>query len=138
MKDDHGTPRNLVISAAAACCLLAYAMPAAAISESSYTMEILVAGAPAREYQARGTSYIEAHRGSEYAIRLTNRSGQRIAVALAVDGLNTIDAETTSARDAAKWVLGPWQSVVISGWQMSSETARKFYFTTEQQSYDCC
>jgi hypothetical protein len=52
-----------------------------------------------------------------------------------VDGMNTIDASRTSAWDASKWVIGPYQTITISGWQMSSSRARRFYFTTERDSY---
>jgi hypothetical protein len=59
----------------------------------------------------------------------------RVAVALSVDGLNSIDARRTSATDARKWVLDPHESLVISGWQVDMNHARKFFFTTEQDSY---
>src|SRR5262245_50722411 len=100
-----------------------------------YAMEVLVDGQPLTSYAARGTTYVEALKGAEYAIRLTNRTGERVAVALAVDGLNSIDARHTSARDARKWILAPWESVTLSGWQTSSGTARRFVFTTESKSY---
>jgi hypothetical protein len=58
-----------------------------------------------------------------------------VAVALSVDGLNTIDARHTAARDARKWILDPYQTVVIPGWQVSGDTSRKFYFTGEKRSY---
>jgi hypothetical protein len=58
-----------------------------------------------------------------------------VAVALSVDGLNTIDARHTSALNASKWVIEPYQTITISGWQMSSERARRFYFTNERDSY---
>src|SRR5262245_15426944 len=100
-----------------------------------YAMEVLVDGQPLTSYAARGTTYVEALKGAEYAIRLTNRTGERVAVALAVDGLNSIDARHTSARDARKWILAPWESVTLSGWQTSSGTARRFVFTSESKSY---
>ena len=56
-------------------------------------------------------------------------------MALSVDGLNTIDARETTAADARKWVLGPYQTVTISGWQTSQTEARRFEFTTEARSY---
>ena len=59
----------------------------------------------------------------------------RVAVALSVDGLNSIDAKHTTAWNASKWVVGPYQTIRIGGWQMSSERARRFYFTTERDSY---
>lgn len=98
-------------------------------------MEILVDGRPLETLWHQGKNYIEAPRGAEYSVRLRNRSGERVAVALSVDGLNTIDARRTSARDASKWVLGPYEAVEISGWQVNGSTARKFYFTDESGSY---
>jgi hypothetical protein len=100
-----------------------------------YSIEVLVDGRPLATYAARGTTYVEALRGREYAIRLRNDTGRRVAVALSVDGLNSIDAKSTTARDASKWVLGPWETAVISGWQTSSDHARRFFFTSEEQSY---
>jgi hypothetical protein len=98
-------------------------------------IEVLVDGKPLTEYPARGTTYIEALRGREYALRLTNLIDRRIAVALAVDGLNSIDAKTSTAEKASKWVLGPFETTTISGWQVSSTDARRFFFTTEENSY---
>jgi hypothetical protein len=108
---------------------------AEALESGACHIEILVDGTPLTEYPARGTTYIEALRGREYGVRLTNRTDRRIAVALAVDGLNSIDAKTTAARQASKWVLGPHETVTINGWQTSSTDARRFFFTTEERSY---
>ena len=107
----------------------------APIPSPSYSMEVVVDGAPLSTYAARGTTYVEALKGREYSIRLTNRTGERIGVALAVDGLNSIDAKHTSARDARKWILAPWETVTLSGWQTSEGTARRFVFTSEASSY---
>lgn len=112
---------------------LAPATPAAV--RGDFGMEILVNGRPVRELPHQGRTYIEAMQGKEYAVRLVNRTGERVAVALAVDGLNSIDARRTSAREARKWILGPWETVTIGGWQTSGSTARRFYFTTERDSY---
>jgi hypothetical protein len=107
----------------------------AATVAGGFTVEVLIDGRVVPEYPARGTRYIEAIKGAEYAIRLRNPLGVRVAVALSVDGLNTIDAKRSSAAHARKWVLGPYETVVISGWQTSSSQARRFYFTSEEQSY---
>src|SRR5689334_10779435 len=100
-----------------------------------FEMDVLVNGRPVSEYFARGRTYVEAIQGAEYELRLRNSSADRVAVALSVDGLNTIDALQTSAWNASKWVIEPWQTITIGGWQMSSERARRFYFTTERDSY---
>jgi hypothetical protein len=110
-------------------------LPARAVEQASYAMDVLIDGRPIAEYEARGRVYVEALAGREYSIRLSNRTGGRIAVALAVDGLNSIDAQTTSADEAAKWILGPYETIVIDGWQTSSSNARHFYFTSEKASY---
>ena len=74
-------------------------------------------------------------KGAEYEIRIRNPYPFRVAVALSVDGLNSIDARRTSAWNASKWVIAPYSTIHVSGWQMSSERARHFYFTTERDSY---
>lgn len=108
---------------------------AEALESNACDIEILVDGSPLTEFPARGTTYIEALRGREYGVRLTNRTARRIAVALAVDGLNSIDAKATAARQASKWVLDPHETITINGWQTSSTDARRFFFTTEERSY---
>lgn len=100
-----------------------------------FDVDVLVNGVPLPEYYARGRGYVEAFEGAEYELRVRNPYGERVAVALAVDGLNTIDAKHTSATNASKWVIEPYGTITISGWQMSSERARHFYFTTERDSY---
>jgi len=98
-------------------------------------LEILIDGARAPEYVHRGTTYIEAVRERDFTIRLTNPTPYRVAVALSVDGLNTLDAKHTDPWNAAKWVLGPYESTEIAGWQVSDQAARRFFFTGERQSY---
>jgi len=102
---------------------------------AGFGLEVLVDGSARTEYAARGTVYVEALRGRDFSLRITNPLGVRVAVALSVDGLNTIDAKHTTAPDARKWILDPYQTVVIPGWQVSGDTSRKFYFTGEKRSY---
>ena len=98
-------------------------------------VDILVGGAPQPRYLHHGRWYVEARKGREYAIRLHNPYDVRVAVALSVDGLNTIDARETTAAGARKWVLDPHETIMISGWQTSRSEARRFEFTTEARSY---
>src|ERR1051325_2775858 len=98
-------------------------------------IDILVDGVAQPRFAHGGRWYFEAHKGSEYAIRLRNPYGVRVAVALSVDGLNTIDARETTAAAARKWVIDPYETIVISGWQTSQSEARRFEFTTEENSY---
>ena len=110
-------------------------MSASSVHDPAAEVDILVNGAPLRRYAHGGRWYVEALKGREYSIRLRNPYPVRVAVALSVDGLNTIDARHTTAAEARKWVLEPHQTVTISGWQTSRTEARRFEFTTEPQSY---
>jgi hypothetical protein len=103
--------------------------------DPNFELDVMVNGRPVAEYYASGRTYVEALKGAEYELRLRNPSPERVAVALSVDGLNTIDARHTSAWNASKWVIEPYQTITISGWQMSTERARHFYFTNERDSY---
>lgn len=105
------------------------------VAERPFEVQVLVNGSPLAEYYARGRSYVEATEGAEYEVRIHNPLPYRVAVALSVDGLNSIDARRTTAWNASKWVIGPYDTIEIGGWQMSSERARRFYFTTERDSY---
>jgi len=111
------------------------AVPADAHNQELLALDVLVNGTPLQEIHARNTTYIEAVRHAEYALRLRNRTGHRMAVALSVDGLNTIDAKTGSSSNASKWVLDPWETVTIEGWQIGADNARMFFFTSEEKSY---
>jgi hypothetical protein len=98
-------------------------------------IEIFVDGIQIPRYYHQGTIYVEATKGREYSIHITNPLCERVAVALSVDGLNTINAQHTAARLGQKWILGPYETVVIGGWQVNSRQARRFFFTDEAKSY---
>lgn len=100
-----------------------------------FQVSVLVDGRPLMGRFERGATYVHAPYGEEYEICVRNTSRDRVAVALFVDGLNTIDATRTSAWDASKWLIEPNDTITIKGWQMSSEHARRFYFTNERDSY---
>lgn len=105
------------------------------ILQRNFEVQLLIDGRPLEEYYARGRKYVEAREGAEYEVRVRNPLPYRVAVALSVDGLNTIDARHTTAWNASKWVIEPHGTITVGGWQMSSERARRFYFTSERDSY---
>ena len=110
-------------------------LPSRACNDGRFKLEVLVNGAPRPEYSGHGRVYVEALKGKEYGLRITNPLSRRVAVALSVDGLNTIDASRTTAAAARKWVIEPHGSIVISGWQITGKKARSFFFTDETHSY---
>ena len=116
----------------------ALASAAASLSASGgpgYSLSVLVDGAAVPEYAARNRVYVEALKGKEFVLRITNPTGRRVAVALSVDGRNVIDAKRTGSQEAAKWVLSPWETIDVPGWQVSGATARRFFFTETSKSY---
>ena len=100
-----------------------------------FSLEVLLDGGVRAEYRARGAVYVEAVRDRPYVLRITNPLPCWVGVALAIDGLNTIDARHGDARNAAKWVLPPYGSLEIPGWQVNGLDARRFFFTGERSSY---
>lgn len=74
--------------------------------------------------------------GRPYRIQLRNLTAGYVGVVLAVDGLNT-NGNAPIAGDASdrKWILRPFQTVAISGWQVTSEEALQFEFATPSQSH---
>ena len=127
--------RACLLVAVLGCAAALPVMLCASDNRPSAGVEIMVKGVSQPKFVHNGRLYVEALKGREYAIRLRNPYPVRVAVALSVDGLNTIDARETTAGDARKWVLGPYEIVTISGWQTSQSEARRFEFTTEARSY---
>jgi hypothetical protein len=101
----------------------------------AFEVQVLIGGRPAPQENWGGERRVEAVPGAEYELRLTNPLPERVAVAVSVDGLNVIDARHTTAWDASKWVIHPHGTLTLSGWQVGSERARRFYFTTERDAY---
>jgi hypothetical protein len=122
-------------SLAGAALSLALMPPAQALERDGYRLSVLVDGTPRPEYSGRAQSYVEALRGRRYALQVTNPLPYRVAVALSVDGLNTIDARHLPPAQARKWVLEAQETIEIEGWQTSDHDARRFFFTGEGDSY---
>jgi hypothetical protein len=101
----------------------------------AFDVQVLIGGRPVPQETSGGERRVEAGEGAEYELRLTNPTSERVAVAVSVDGLNVLDARHTSAWDASKWVIHPHGTLTLSGWQVGSERARRFYFTTERDAY---
>lgn len=74
--------------------------------------------------------------GRPYRIQLTNLTSGTLGLVLAVDGLNTNgNAPVNGNAEDRKWILRPFQTVAISGWQISSTEALQFEFATPSRSH---
>ncbi|MGH7731530.1 MAG: hypothetical protein ACRENJ_09825 [Candidatus Eiseniibacteriota bacterium] len=88
---------------------------------------------PAGRFDRR---YFQAFRGRNYALAVSNNTGRRIGVLIAVDGLNVVNGERSRlAAGEAMYVLDPWERTVIRGWRSSLSDVRKFVFVDEERSY---
>jgi hypothetical protein len=92
-------------------------------------------GMPYREFFKGDKPTLKVRPGEEYSIVVRNPLPVRVAVAVSVDGLNSIDGQRTSPTHARKWIIEPYGSLTVSGWQTNSESLRKFVFTHENSSY---
>lgn len=79
--------------------------------------------------------FVTAASGERYAVRLYNPLPVRVAVNLTVDGINTISGKPSGIEDGEKWLIDPYSSVTIRGWQVNGSEARRFFFTDKPKSY---
>jgi hypothetical protein len=131
-------PRRRFLSATAA--LLAGACWGCASPANALGARVDVAvidrdtGAPLEVYSHRGRSHVAGRPGSRYAIRISNRTGERILAVMAVDGVNIVTGETADWNQGG-YVLAPWQSYEIAGWRKSDREVAAFEFTSLPDSY---
>ena len=97
-------------------------------------IKVVVDGVKRPVHYGRGKLYIEALKNKEYEIHVHNLGDATVAVAVAVDGLNSFDAKRTSAGLATKWVIKPRDNLIVKGWQLNNSDVRRFLFTTEEKS----
>jgi len=102
-------------------------------------VQVLVDGRTAPLYLSPDGSdrnYFQAFRGRKYALSLTNNTGRRIGVLIAVDGLNVVNGERSRlASSEPMYVLDPWEHATIRGWRSSLQEVRQFVFVDEERSY---
>ena len=113
---------------------------AATITFANYTFETyIISDSPpsGRLYEFwEGRHWVlRVREGQEYSIIVRNPMPVRVAAALTVDGLNTIDGRHTKPALGRKWIIEPFQAITIGGWQTGSDGSRKFIFTRPEQSY---
>lgn len=80
--------------------------------------------------------YLQAFAGRNYSLVLKNNTGKRVAVVLAVDGLNVLNGEITSLSSREPmYVLDAFETATIRGWRTSLNEIRRFNFVDERRSY---
>ncbi len=85
-------------------------------------------------HRFEGRSYAGGEPGHRYAIRLSNRTGERLLAVVSVDGVNVVSGETAAPQQSG-YVLEPWQSTVINGWRKNMSEIAAFTFAPLPESY---
>mgnify|MGYP007034351896 CR=1 FL=1 len=85
-------------------------------------------------YPHRGRNYVAGRPGARFAIRVTNRSGERVLAVMSVDGVNIVTGQT-AAWNQGGYVLQPWASHEITGWRKSTQEVAAFEFAALPDSY---
>ena len=91
-------------------------------------------GSTLETYSHHGRRYVPGEPGHRYALRLSNRTGERVLVVLSVDGVNAVTGQTAGS-DQAGYVLDPWQTTEIAGWRKSYSDIAQFVFTALDDTY---
>lgn len=82
-----------------------------------------------------GQPFITAEKNERYAVQLYNPLPVRVAVNLTVDGLNSLTGEPCGLSDGRKWIIEPYATITIRGWQVNGSESRRFFFTDTPKSY---
>jgi hypothetical protein len=88
-----------------------------------------------REFPQNGKSMLKVQADEEYSIVIRNPLPVQAAVAVTIDGLNSIDGKRATPKNSKKWIIGPNATLSIEGWQTGGQTLRRFVFTHDASSY---
>jgi hypothetical protein len=119
---------------------LATALPAesAAAQPTGQLVDVRIvdawSGRPLPVFAHRGRLHVPGDPGRPYTVELVNRTGERLLVVLAIDGVNVVTGETATPAQSG-YVLDPWQRTEIRGWRKSLAESAEFYFTSLPDSY---
>jgi hypothetical protein len=131
----HPSRRTLLLMGVASAALMACAGPSLAVGRV-VDVEVIDrdTGQVLEVYSHRGRQYIAGRPGSRYAIRITNRTSERVLAVTAVDGVNILNGRT-AAWSQTGYVFEPWQSYELTGWRKSDQQVAAFEFTSLPDSY---
>ena len=85
-------------------------------------------------YWHEGRAYVVGRPGNEYQVAVKSRRGEDLLAVVSVDGINVMNGETASPRQAG-YIVPPWRRVDIRGWRKSMSEIAAFYFTSLGDSY---
>lgn len=105
------------------------------MERGALSLEVRVHGRPVREYQSEnGETWIEGRKGSDFILRVSNRTPIRQLAVVTVDGLSVINGEEGS-YDSGGYVLDAFGHVDIPGWRLDKDNVAAFRFHKPEKSY---
>jgi hypothetical protein len=129
-----GLPASLLILIALSTAASAAMVSVDVVSDSRGVLQTYRVDPRARDASYR--SYVEAGKDERYGIRITNNTGGRIGVVVAVDGRNIISGKKSFLGNAERmYILPPYGSATYDGWRTERDTVNRFYFTDPGDSY---
>jgi hypothetical protein len=125
------TTRNLIQMLALSAALL----PGLAVAQRvEVKLEDRTLGRNIPLHRYDGRLYAAGEPGHRYAIRISNRTGERVLAVVSVDGVNVVTGETANPGQSG-YVLEPWQSTTINGWRKNMSEIAAFNFAPLPESY---
>jgi len=113
--------------------------PASAANDTSpdgrYSFALESGGTALPTYYFNDYTWVEGYRGSTYAIRVYNHTGNRVEAVVTVDGRDVVSGREGDWRNNRGYVIEPWGSVLIDGFRNSFSRVAEFYFTDVADSY---
>jgi len=97
-------------------------------------VSVLVGGVPVKTVAYDGKRYIQSNHGSEYAIRVRNKSYDRRLAVISVDGINVIDGSAAGTTTMG-YILEGLSSIEIKGFRTDNSTVHPFKFSSKSRSY---
>jgi hypothetical protein len=145
------TMRNTVIAAAVfSSIIMAAAAPAHSLGRALLPGEVnievvsdrgnIFQAIPHQDFRQSSTRiikrYLEAKKGENYGIVITNSTPERVGVVIGVDGRNIITGKRSELRNnEAMYIVNAYESVRCDGWRTGNDQVHRFYFTDEADSY---
>lgn len=101
---------------------------------NSLEFSVLVHGRPVKEYSHNGRVFIEAHKGSNYTLKLQNNSWKRVMAVFSVDGLDVINGKP-AGNCKNGYIINGYESMEVKGYRLNNNEVASFVFTDGARSY---
>jgi hypothetical protein len=89
---------------------------------------------PADEYFHQGSMWIEGRENSNYTIRFSNKTADRVLAIISVDGLDVLKGQPAGPQSEG-YVVDSYSSIDIPGWKVDNNVAAEFFFAKSGKSY---